>query len=283
MEKKVGLKKKGTNTDIATFLLNNYEINNIPLLAQIRTIPTEEGTTVVPNELLEWQNPDVMDPNHFWRLAVKKYPSFSIAGNENCETIEEINKSTLRIPEAFTTTKDLINDWHFSGRDVNLLEIGPGFGGFREFLGYKTPNVIWHGIDVNPLFEHPNLYETDGHSIPECIPTLDVIYSLNVFQHLSERQRRLYYEAASDRLKPGGVFVFGMFVISEDNENETNEEGKPLFGVMDENGAYYTHFFSQYTKINTVEETLIELAINGFGGFSVEMMRNYGVFRAIKQ
>lgn len=219
------------------------------------------GVRVMKDELLRRYHPDKMDVRDFWALATTYFPYYSIAGGQaNCKSGDQCNRTTINMAWNLGPLQyfgDYINDeCSISGK---VLEIGPGYGGVCNWLEQSFPLVHYYGIDVNLLFEHPQLHQTDGRSIPNVIPNnLDAVYSYNVFQHLSKTQRTDYYKAIWDKLKDDGHFYFGMFLWTEENKN------RPVWGVKDEDGRYYCGFFKQYTAIDTEEEIHAELKEIGF-------------------
>ena len=93
-----------------------------------------------------------------------------------------------------------------------------------------------------------------------------MIYSFNVFQHLSKKQRTSYYKDIYKKLKDSGSFIFGMFVRTEENKNWT------CWGGADYKGRYYTNFFKQLTEVDEIGELLDEL--DGIG-FDVQRISPY--------
>jgi len=274
------LDKKVTNR-----LIKSYT-NNVPLEASIfvegQAIKEDNLTTV--SQLLTYaRSPNYMDSNHFWKKAVKNFPSFSIAGSDKFENVDEINEATTHnLHLRFNMIREFLNDCYRSNKGIDLLEIGPGFGGMYHFFRDNLPNIWWRGIDVNCLFKHPNLYRTNGHQIPEKVPSMDVIYSINVFQHLSNEQRQSYYTEAYNKLREGGTFIFGMFAVTDENEHEVRPNGNRLFGVKDEDGTYYSTFLSQLTPVDRLEEAVNKLLHVGFKDIIVDNISNYYIFKGKK-
>lgn len=204
-------------------------------------------------------SPDNIDCEVFWKVATQNFPLFSISGGvQTITTKEEAN--TVNLVSAFNLNalKPVENAFN-KNPDCMLLEIGPGYGGLENILSGHYSNNNYYAIDVNPLFFHKNLCKCDGRNIPSEIPNgMDIVYSINVFQHLSKSQRTSYYKQIYIILKNGGSFVFGMFVITEKNKNNNK------WGYQDENGGVYTSFFKQLTIVDREEELLSELEDIGF-------------------
>jgi cyclopropane fatty-acyl-phospholipid synthase-like methyltransferase len=150
---------------------------------------------------------------------------------------------------------------------AKILEIGPGYGAIAGFVAENYNLENYYAIDVNPLFKYKKLFKTDGKTIPKQVPNdLDVVYSVNVFQHLTPEQRLSYFEQIKDKLVVGGKFIFSMFVVAPDTEEIMIQDPNsghihPIFGFQDKQGNYYTNFFSQLTRCNTMRE-LIDIFTN---------------------
>jgi len=241
-----------------------------------------DGITTISKDMFETQNPDVMDNNLFWKLTTEKSLGQSIIGRPDLTDKNEIKLTSTTychlksaLPNYFIGTL-LRNE----PRNVNMLEIGPGLGNILDLVNKKCRKIEWYGVDVNLLFEHPNLYKGDGYTIPDEIPELEYVYSMNVFQHLSLKQRLSYYNQIYDKLNTGGYFLFGMFIVVDKTENLMIDEDKGirLFGVKDEYGNYITHFFSQFTIVERQNEVIETLEAIGFVVEFKHINNNYGTF-----
>tara|TARA_R110000796_G_scaffold1673_1_gene6915 strand:+ start:2138 stop:2980 length:843 start_codon:yes stop_codon:yes gene_type:complete len=271
-------KKLGTN------LITRYKENDVSYRGMILpkmkgNKPPKEGTTIVPQWMVNTYNPDEMDAKHFWSLATKESIGHSIISRADISDRDEINTRSFHdLHLKLGLVHTLFNVVKIIKGRVNFLEIGPGLGNIKILVKERFPQLKWHGLDVNCLFKHPNLYRGDGRTIPDKIPELGIVYSINVFQHLSVAQRVSYYNDIYDKLNPDGVFLFGMFVVNETNENEMTPEGKRLFGVKDENGNYLTHFFSQFTEIEWYGDIIETLEEIGFIVVDTKYNNNYCTF-----
>ena len=238
--------------------------------------------TLIHKSLVERLSPDNIDSRDFWKKATDVYPLFCICGGEPEEqTKESADAWNLKMAHYLGATKhlqDYINDSPLSY--FNMLEIGPGFGNICNLVE-NTDIIKYHAIDVNPLFDHPRLYQTDGSTIPDEVPNeLDVVYSINVFQHLSKKQRSAYYKQIHEKLKVGGIFIFSMFVCTEKNKDWT------AWGVRDKDDRRYTFFFRQFTEVDFYDELKEEMDTLGFELTNVslhEETSNALTFKCIKQ
>lgn len=248
-------------------------------------INKEENFTIYKQEFIDRFSPDNVDSNEFWELATNNFPLFSIAGGtQKITTTHEADLATLNFHKLLGSINALADI--FVSKDIDkikILEIGPGYGNIMLLLDIFGVREGYYAIDVCPLFEHPRLFKTDGKTIPETIPTqLDAVYSVNVFQHLSKNQRSSYYQQIFERLVDGGVFIFGMFVVTEENKDWD------CWGFRDEDGKYYCHFFRQLTKVDHIDELYNELYNIGFKHIerlvpeNLELKLNYLTFKITK-
>lgn len=194
---------------------------------------------IVEDNMIEMLNPEKIDSRIFWKKAVDLFPLFTICGGP-CANKDEVNKETFFGVHKKTNALDWLSQ--SLNNESTILEIGPGYGNVRKFIENDYPNVKYYGLDVNPLFECETLFKGDGRNIPTEIPyNLDVVYSINVFQHLSQEQRNSYYQQVYDRLKIGGKFIVSSFCKTKKNYKK--------FGWADKNGEYYTIFLGQFTLV----------------------------------
>lgn len=231
--------------------------------AEPGTIISIPHVSLLKKEFINKLHPDNLDSREFWEEATNNFPYYSIAGGDaGCKSPEECNEVNLKMAKnigAIPYLDRAIDSFSEYISSPSVLEIGPGYGNVCFYLQEKYPRVDYYGIDVNPLFEWPTLYQTDGSTINKEVPNnLDIVYSHNVFQHLSKSQRSSYYKEIYDKLKPGGVFLFGMFVLTDENKDW------PCWGMKDYKGRYYTGFFKQYTEVDHIDELKAEVEGLGF-------------------
>lgn len=263
--------------------LDEYKllINDIPITAH--QYVTKKGIMggVVDTRAINKFSPDRVDNNLFWSEAINAFKLFPIGG-QMCNDVDEVNKLSLRMGTFLNTIPQFMS--LIGTRNISFLEIGPGYGGIHNLIAEVNslkPSFDYYAIDVNPLFESDRLFKTDGKTIPSVVPSqLDMVYSVNVFQHLTPNQRKSYYQQIYDRLIPGGEFIFSMFV-----ENEHNKDLK-VWGYKDKTGRNYVHFFNQFTAVDTYPE--LETVIGKVGFTKLEQLidndqtQNYYSFKATK-
>jgi SAM-dependent methyltransferase len=227
---------------------------------ELSLVRVEDGKCFYDKKIIDRLSPDRIDSRKFWKVATTLFPFFSVCGNDNrgIKNTDDVNAATIAMSRDLGCLKavyELIQYKH----SAHILEIGGGYGNFLNFIKQYHNDDNYYAIDVNPLFSHPRHYMTNGHSIPKLVPRgLDLVYSVNVFQHLTSRQRTLYYKSIYRKLKNGGSFIFGMFVVTPQNKNWDTWQSR------DENGRCYVNFFKQLTPVDTLEELYTELGDIGF-------------------
>jgi SAM-dependent methyltransferase len=140
-------------------------------------------------------------------------------------------------------------------KNINFLEIGYGYGNIFNWINNNT-NFNYCGIDVLKRINGKTLYETNGWDIPNEITKIDIVYSINVFQHLSEKQRINYFEKIYKILNYGGVFYCSMFILNNENKD------KNCWSFTD-GEKYYCNLFGQLTEVD--EERFIFDIIKNIG------------------
>ena len=227
-------------------------LNHLYKKAKIKPFYNKEGNPtgrvklIIPKSVLQSLDPDNIDNKTFWEVISEKYKYVSVAGGpETIKTTKEVNEATFGMASNLGAIKDL-TDCLSSQDKAKMLEIGYGYGnvGFHVMENHK--NTEYFGIDiVDRIKIMKHFYECDGWEIPEVIPKeLDVVYSINVFQHLSQAQRWNYLEKAKEYLKTDGKMIFASFIITEQNKDSE------CWGLADYHGRGYCHFFNQPTEVD---------------------------------
>lgn len=190
----------------------------------------------------------------------------AITSDYNKNTITEASLGTLSFANAIGAFRYLINEKIYKvDNNIKLLEVGGGYGNVYNFL--KENNIFdveknYFHVDVVKSFEHNNFFKTNGCGLPKELMDqdvkFDVIYSFNVFQHLSQKQKMAYYYSFYDKLEKGGEIILGIFLETEENKNE------PFWQVKDEFGRNYVKFFNQFTLADKIEEFKADVLDAGF-------------------
>ena len=242
------------------------------------------GRTIIKRKDLKILFPENIDNKRFWRKLNPKYKLLSVSG-ATTKSEYEANKVNLGFAKAVGAIGDveraiydkLGEKWNRDDRKFKILEIGYGLGCFVNWLynesgrigQIENKQIEYYGIDiVKRIDTYENLFESDGWKIPKEIPTdIDMVYSLNVFQHLSKKQRYNYFKKAYKRLNNNGVMVFSSFIMTEQNKDSW------AWGLVDEKGTGYCHFFNQPTEVDKDEE--LKEYLTGLG-FEIEKFQVLG-------
>lgn len=196
-------------------------------------------------------NPDFNEEDwqEFWRMSKEYYPLHSVYGGslgKDRETIISSERNELREHLRMMYKMSMLK-----GKCV--LEIGYGFGGAG--LEMIEMGADYMGIDYvtsNEDLPKDRFLEINVSGIPEGIMSgkkFDLVYSVNVFQHLTQKQRFDYIRQAHEILNDDGVFFFSVF------------ERIPGQGVRDK---YSTTFFNVHTKVDETGELQGFLSETGF-------------------
>jgi len=216
--------------------------------------------SIIKREAIDRFHPNKINNKEFWKECRKLFPLVAVCGVPS-KNIDEVNKQTLQMSNDFGLLPFLMEKLLVTVEDQNVLEIGYGYGNL--FLKIKDM-CNYYGIDyIKPytLRKYKNLYEINESGIPENLMKVnffDVVYCVNVLQHCSQQDRFIYFKQASEVLKPGGHFLFTEFLMTEENKD------KSFWGVLDEKGRGYTHFFNQLTECDWEYELSYVLSEIGF-------------------
>jgi SAM-dependent methyltransferase len=220
-----------------TFMMENLVIKQIEL-------ENQRARTIVKDEAVKRFHPNNINNKEFWVECRKKFPRLSVCGGES-KSIKHLNQQTLGMSRDFGLLNYLLMLIRTANEKPNVLEIGFGYGN----LFYVIKDICnYYGIDYvvhKSLKKYKNFIEIDESGIPEYFLNenfLDIIYCVNVLQHCSQTDRFNYFKQGYDALKSGGHFLFMEFIMTEKNQNDA------CWGVIDETGRGYTHFFNQLTE-----------------------------------
>jgi SAM-dependent methyltransferase len=229
------------------------------------------GVTVVTKEAIERFHPNMIDNKAFWLRAHSSFPLLSVCGGE-CKNIKELNAKTLELSNTFHLFPFLKNLVDKSKTPLSVLEIGFGFGNVFNELKDKCEYI---GIDYRipkALKKYKNFIEIQESGIPEFLRDdkfFDVIYSVNVLQHCSQKDRFDYFQQGHSSLKTGGYFIFSCMLMNKANENDK------YWGIKDSTGRGYLHFFNQLTECDWDYELFNHLQGLGFKPVNGWLMGNH--------
>jgi predicted SAM-dependent methyltransferase len=258
-----------TSSNLIPFIENS--------IVETKRYDEKHTKSIIKYSVVEKFHPNNIDNKKFWETAKKKFPLFSVNGTYS-QNIEECNFGTFKMAENFGVLEVIDLLISNSGNKINLFEIGYGHGNLFEKYNEK---VNYIGIDyfkIDKLKQYKNLLTIKKSGIPKKIKkeSQDLIYSFNVLQHCSQKDRFEYFKQSYEKLKRGGLFIGGMFLETEKNKDEK------YWGVEDLDGRKYTHFFTQLTEVDTEDEFYNFVRSLGFKVFSQCFYQNYCAFVMIK-
>ena len=230
-----------------------------------------------PGEDFNWQE--------FWRECKREYPLHSVAGGLTYSTPEIISRcEEQQVPHFAPKLKPEPN------KKLKVLEIGYGYGGAAK--RFHALGFDYYGIDYvssgKPNKRYGKFIEISKSGIPKDI--LDkgeqfcLVYSENVFQHLTHKQRLEYYHQAHKILKPGGMLYLKMFTCNdseyENHKYDDDNKGKP----------YCCHFFGVQTSVPKIKQVNRILKRIGFAPIddvkhtqTSDPRTNYTTFKYVKK
>jgi SAM-dependent methyltransferase len=227
-------------------------IINEQLFNQIIELGNNQATLVVKDFAIQRFHPNTIDNKKFWKRAKYSFPHISICGAPS-KNFKEVNRNTLEMSKQLRLFPVLLEEIQNSQERLKILEIGFGHGNIFNEIHDKCEYL---GIDYTiprSLRKYKNFIEIDKSGIPDYLQgeqCFDIIYSVNVLQHCSQKDRFEYFEQGYSALKPGGYFMFSCFLMNKANENDA------CWGIKDHQGRGYTHFFNQLTEIDTDTELI---------------------------
>lgn len=245
-------------------------IINEELYDRIIDLGNKQGTVIVKDEAIHRFHPNTINNKEFWSRAKKSFPRISVCGAPS-KNISEVNKHTLDFSKQLKLYPFLLKLIEDSAVQLKMLEIGFGYGNIFNELKDKCEYI---GIDYTvPRFlkKYKNFIEIEKSGIPEYLlgeNYFDIVYSVNVLQHCSQKDRFEYFKQGYSALKPGGYFIFSCFLMSKGNQNDR------CWGVKDHQGRGYTHFFNQLTEVDLDAELFNYLQQLGYMPIGGELIGN---------
>jgi SAM-dependent methyltransferase len=280
-----------------SFKSSEYFVKGKLINAPVKKLPTQQANTLVLEDLvikqIELENkcartivkqeaidrfsPNNIDNKDFWSECRNQFPFLSVCGGK-CKSIKSVNKQTLNMSRVIGLLPFLESLMTNSKEKLMVLEIGCGYGNLFYEIKDKC---IYTGIDYvihKSLKKYKNFIEINKSGIPDYLlgeNYFDVVYSVNVLQHCSQKDRFAYFQQTYDALKPGGYFIFTLFLMNEKNKNDA------CWGYVDEKGRGYTQFFNQLTECDWDYELFSVLDKIGFEPINNKMASNFfaGIIR----
>lgn len=237
---------------------NEYELKNGLSLRQntsyieglckiVKTFNNGSEQIMVEKEGIERFHPNNINNKEFWKYSKIKFPLFSVCGHKT-NTISDCNSKTLEVSKLLGLFPFITEKINQSKQKLNIFEIGYGHGNVFEKIN-KISN--YKGIDfykIKKLNKYNNLIIINKSGIPNKLikdNSMDIIYSVNVLQHCSQKDRFDYIKQGYKKLKKGGYFVGTCFLETKSNSKEN------CWGYIDEKGRKYCNFFNQLTEVDT--------------------------------
>lgn len=201
-------------------------------------------------EEIELLAPENIHNGHFWQVVEELFGPDCVA-NTNYGSlpndIDEGNERNLALAR-MCGALNLIDNWrHYQ---MPVLEIGAGYGNFKQYLKSNTA-MVYTGVDVFPKIR--GVYPTQPNGL---LPlhlverTFHIIYSSNVFQHLSSKQRTQYFKDIHGMLTPNGTFIFNLLVPKLPPEQQ----------YLAEDGKAYLRHYGQFTEVPLYNDFIRELS-----------------------
>lgn len=208
------------------------------------------------------KTPDDFDWQLFWTKCKEFYPLHSVAGGYNFKSEKTIKKLEHDSVPIYYLEK-------INKTNKTALEIGFGYGGAAE--RFKEYGFDYTGIDyvasgnIDKEKKYGNFIEIEESGIPESLfifsnnyKQFDFVYSRNVFQHMTKKQRLEYYMQIYTILDKDGIFYFDLFTRNEPELEKfyMKEENK--------NKPYACHFFNVHTSVPSKIDVINTLRKIGF-------------------
>jgi 2-polyprenyl-3-methyl-5-hydroxy-6-metoxy-1,4-benzoquinol methylase len=203
---------------------------------------------------IENLSPDKIDSGEFWKYCDEtdefKFDTVAFGVSSN-GGIKEANEKNFCIASELGIFSDILK---YRNCMFNVLDIGAGFGMLKEELARYIPNAVYYGVDVHPKFE--GCIKVTDCILPDEITEKKYAFvvACNVFQHLSIRQRRTYYEQIAK-------ICNGYFVLTNqiDFMYESDTKKRMGFKCKDNDRRYMCHY-GQFTEIQTMDEVMADLS-----------------------
>ncbi len=242
-----------TYDEIKDIIVNRLGIKDLP--AYKAWLDVQRGPPTA--EDIELLSPDHIDNGAFWRVAEELFSTDPVS---NCVTGQdkldvrsqtEANRINMGLYHGYGITGVFEAIMIYHGPDVapKVLEIGPGYGGFRDWLKARMPGARYHAADCYPRI--PEAVQTTAGGLLSVIPKVEpyhIVLSCNVFQHLSVKQRRTYYTDIASCLPDRGLFIVSSFYDNGATRSDRDPEGR-----------IWCRHYGQYTQIQTRADICADL------------------------
>lgn len=162
------------------------------------------------------------------------------------------------IADEWATTEDFLSFIEENNSEWNkVLEIGCGIGRLIVPLADKYEQCKFYGIDISDKMiakapKRSNIeYQCSGYN-------LDLVYSMLVFQHITDTEKELYVETAYKMLKKDGVFLLQVVVGKEQNPYSYQVSEGYIGDVLKKSGfrdikLYMSYLHEQWLFIKAIK------------------------------
>jgi len=257
-------KEKVPTNAVNTFMLENLVVDQ-------KSLGNNRAVTTIKDIAVQRFHPNNIDNKDFWAQCRKEFPLVSVCGAPS-KNIKDVNAQTLQLSANIGLLPILNSILENSPKKLNVLEIGCGYGNLffeiKDKCNYCGIDYIIH----KSLKKYKNFIEIEKSGIPDFffdMTFFDIIYSVNVLQHCSQKDRFKYFQEGYDVLKSGGLFLFTEFLMTEENQNDS------CWGIVDENGRGYTQFFNQLTECDWDHELYDHFDNLGFNLIKCNIKSNF--------
>ncbi len=243
-----------TAQDFQQVIEGDYKISDLKSYGEYKYSVTAKGG--VTKAEVERLSPDNVNSSSFWEY-IEKNPEIKndaiCFGVGKDGTKEEVNKRNFALACSMNVFCPILAYKDCLG--MPLLDIGAGYGMLKEFVEQNS-KLKYFGVDVYPKVEGVLQVAGDGSTLPSEIMSLagnfGLVMSINVFQHLSVKQRRHYYEQIHRLLHPNfGVFTFSICCQLPNSRQRGFK--------CEETGREYMCHYGQYTEMQTYPEVMEDL------------------------
>jgi hypothetical protein len=172
--------------------------------------------------LKEKLDPDKINPKEFWKATDIHFGIDTVCNTtnrdkrlEDVDSIISANKANhaLSVGTGMMGFMEVVRDnCNSKFGHTSIAEIGCGFGAFKEH-GAKSTD-IYYGFDIIPRYDW--VIELEGETgcfsddqMKTFSGMFNVVYTMNVFQHLSKKQVEKYVEQVYELLPLGGYLAMG--------------------------------------------------------------------------
>jgi hypothetical protein len=219
----------------------------------------------VTDEEFDRLNPDKIDNIEFWEYLDEHFDRAICGGvSRNHGKLESANRTeeALKMNAVLTLQSGVLNYFNASSLamsprdfDIHILEIGVGLGSGKILLDGKQ-HVKYTGIDVVPRVE--GVIQTNGNGLPPELKKRKFhhVFSSNVFQHLSKKQRLQYYDDIYNVLPDNGYFSLALQLFTPQS----------TIRYVNINGTPHICHYGQFTPIQTFDDVFHDITKDGLFG-----------------